>query len=253
MTRVIIARPPPRHARRADGQRLRLDDAARPTPRARSSAARRALEPRPADRRGGPRSRRRRREPRLRAARPRLRGRVRGAAADDPQRAQPASGRATSSRTTRRLHRQLPARGLGRAGAPRTRSSSWATTTGSAARRPPARSTPLSGPGYDLADTVRAYTARVPVAADPRHPVVRPGVVDGDRRAALEQTLERREVRLQPRGELRERHRTTCASTAGAGTRSSRARTSPTAARTAPRPTAASPAGGRSGTTTRRR
>ena len=41
------------------------------------------------------------------------------------------------------------------------RSSSWATTTGRPPRRRPARSTRSPVPAYDLADTVRAYTARV--------------------------------------------------------------------------------------------
>ena len=42
--------------------------------------------------------------------------------------------------------------------------SSWATTTGRPARPSPARSRRCSGPVYDLTDTVKAFTARVPAS-----------------------------------------------------------------------------------------
>ena len=64
---------------------------------------------------------------------------------------------------------------------------------------------PLSGPSYDLADTVRAYTARVSPSRIILGPaVVRPRVVDRRRRGAVEDA-QRRQVRLQRRRQLRER------------------------------------------------
>ncbi len=122
---------------------------------------RRPPEARPPDRRGGPGPGRRRREPRLRAARPRV----------GPTSSWPSSGRcgsswtswprATSSPSTR------PARSATTRSRPRrprarpTPSSSWATTTGPPARRSAGSVAPLTGPGYDLTDTVRAFTDRV--------------------------------------------------------------------------------------------
>ena len=77
-----------------------------------------------------------------------------------------------------RLHRQLPARGVGRRRRGRRdlrdglrlphRGSSTAGSID-----------PLSGPTYDLTDTVGAYTARCRPSRDhPRPAVVRPGLVD---------------------------------------------------------------------------
>ena len=119
-------------------------------------------------------------------------------------------------------------------------------------RRAP--STRCRGPSYDLADTVRAYKrARRPARGSSS--ASRGTAAPGRRRptARARATLSgakygySRAVNYENVVGLRR------ASTAGAGTRSSRARTSSTAARTAPRPTAASPAGGRSGTRTRPR
>ena len=111
---------------------------------------------------------------------------------------------------------------------------------------------PLSGAGYDLADTVRAYTARVSpsriILGLPWYGRAWSTVSDA--------------VRSRTQGGLKYGYSTAVnyetswtwwPGTAAGGTLPSRARTSPTGARTAPAPTAASRAGGRSTTTTRPR
>ena len=108
---------------------------------------------------------------------------------------------------------------------------------------------PLSGPRYDLTDTVRAYTARV----KPSRVIL--GLPWYGRAWSTNPTTSRRPPGVAP-GTATARRSTTrtsrisCGSMGGDGIPWSRARTSPTAARTAPARTAARPAGARSITTT---
>ena len=197
------------------------------------------LEPRTAGGGRGPCQGRGRHQPRLRADRVRLRRRVRALRADSPRRARQAGRRLpadvrhdrTTSATTRSRRRPHPAA--------RTRSSSWATTTGRPAPATPARSTRCPGPAYDLQDTVNAFAARVaPLEADPRRALVRPRLVDGLRQGQREDP-DRDEVRGVEYRHLRHRDRLRQRSTAAAGTAASSRPGSPTGARTAPRRTAA--------------
>ena len=135
-----------------------------------------------------------------------------------------------------------------------TRSSSWATTTG-----PPAPATagsidPLSGPKYDLTDTVRAYTARVspPRASSSACPgTAAPGPRPPTPSASS--TLAGAKYGYSTAVNYETRHRARRQVRPPLGRRRSRARTSSTGARTAPARTAASRAGARSTTTTPRR
>ncbi len=108
-------RPHEGHARRADDQRVRLDerpgDAPGPAPRQPDGPA----EPRQAGGGSRPRPRRRRHQPRLRADRLRLRRRVHGLRPDGPGRARQAGAGLPADVRHDRLHRQLPARGRDRA------------------------------------------------------------------------------------------------------------------------------------------
>ena len=195
-----------RHARRPDGQRVRLDDAAARRPRRRSSAAPTArpnLARQARGRRPGPR--RRRRQPRLRAARVGAGGELRRLPADPPHRSSTPSAAATRSRTTRPAPSGTTRSRRRSARAPRTRSSSWATTTGPPARPPRARSTRCPGPTYDLADTIRAvHGADQPVARDPGP--ARGTGAPGRRRPSSPRATNQSgaQVRLQHRRQLRD-------------------------------------------------
>ena len=162
MTSVINAAHRAPHAGRPDGLGVRLDErrggeAGRP-PRQPGRAA----EPRPPDRRGRPRSGRRRRQPRLRADRVGPRRRLHGASSGRCATSSTGSTGATSSPSTRRAGSATTrSRTRPRRAAP-TRSSSWATTTGPRSGSTAGSIDPLGGSGYDLDDTIRAYTARVP-------------------------------------------------------------------------------------------
>ncbi len=238
MTQGHLGRPPARHPRGADHQRLRLDDGPGQHPARDPRQRRGAPEPRPAGRRRRPRPWRRRGEPRLRAAGERVCRRVRGAAQDRPQRAQPGQEGLPAHVRHDGLHRQLPARGVGRRGRGRRDLRDGLRLpdvgVGHGRLHRPAVGAELR-PGRHRP---RLHRPRQPVADHPRAAVVRPGVVDRRRRGAVEDA-QRRQVRLQRRRQLRERGRPSSPSTGGGGTRSSAARTSRTAARTAPRPTAA--------------
>ena len=125
--------------------------------------------------------------------------------------------------------------------APPTRSSSWATTTGRRARRPPARSTRCPARLRPRATPSAAYTARVSpsklILGVPWYGRAWSTASDS---APRERTLSGAKYGYsRRRSNYEQRRRPTSRSTGGAGTRSSRARGSPTAARTAPRPTAA--------------
>ena len=169
------------------------------------SASARA-QPREAGRRRRPRPRRRRRQPRLRAARQRLRRRVRGSASDAPQRVQQGPVRLPGHLRHDRLHRELPARGLGRAtGRGRDlrhglrlpdRQLVDGRLRGPAERpdlRPRGHRARLQGPGARVAD-------------HPGRAVVRPRLVHRDEQPA-EPHDQRPQVRLQHARELRERPR----------------------------------------------
>ena len=86
-------------------------------------------------------------------------------------------------------------------------------------RRPPGPSTRCRAPPT-TSPTPSAPTRRASarVADHPRPPVVRPGVVDRDDAVRALEDAQRRQVRLQHRRELRERHRAGGASTAAGGT-----------------------------------
>ena len=173
---------------------------------------------------------------------------------DDPERAQPGPVRLPAHVRHDRLHRQLPARGVGRAAGAadaifvmgydyRIGSSSTAGSID-----------PLSGPATTSPTRSAPTSARVArLAADPRPPVVRPRLVDGDRRPPRSRTLSGAKYGYSTRGELRERRRPRRAARPALG----RGRAEPVRRLPAPelhrRPTAASPAGARSTTTTRPR
>ena len=179
-----LERPPARHAGRAHGQRVRLDH--RPGER----PARAARQRRP---RGSPSPGRSRPPSAIAAptASTSTSSRWRAGYADEfvallktvRTRAQQGPQGLPAHLRHDRVHRQLPARGLGGLGRGRR-------DLHHGLRLPHLRVVgvagsvdPMSGPAYDLADTVRAYTARVSPSADhPRPPVVRPGVVDRRRR-----------------------------------------------------------------------
>ena len=210
-------------------------------------------EPRPADRRRRPRSRRRRRQPRLRAARPRLRR---------------ASSRRSSGRSgaeLNRIHRgyQLTFDTLGSIG---NYPIEDATASGgadavfvmgydyrTASSSPVGSIAPLDRTGYDIRDTIAAYTARVPPSKVILGvPVLRPRLVDEQQRPPRDEH-ERNQVRRLDDRRLRHRRRLPRRSTAASTTRPRASRGPPTSARTAPRRTAASPRGASSTSTTRPR
>ena len=162
-------------------------------------------QPREAGRRRGARPRRRRHQPRLRAARQRAtRDEFVALLKTFRSRAQQGPLRLPAHRTTpRATSGNYPLEASVGKPAPPTRSSSWATTTGPAAPTTPARSTRCPA----RATTSPTRSARTPRGqpdrADPRDPVVRPRLVDGVRRRALENQSGRK-YGYSSRGQLRE-------------------------------------------------
>ena len=154
--------PRQRHPRGPDRHRVRVDDEPGARPEGAPRQQRGAHEPRPPDRRP-PCGTAARTASTSTSSRSRvgLRRRVRVAAPQGPAPSSTGSGPATSSRTTRPATSATTRWRRRWAPAPPTRSSSWATTTGSASSSTAGSIDPLSGPRYDLTDTVRAYTARV--------------------------------------------------------------------------------------------
>ena len=165
MTSVIQAAHANGTPGRPDRPELRLDLRPGGDPEGAARQPDRAAQPRPPDRGRRPRPRRRRRQPRLRADRRRATP-TSSSRSSEPIRAEldavapglPADVRHDRLRSATTRSRRPPRP------AARTRSSSWATTTGRPRPRRPARSPRSAAPAYDLADTLAA----VPRAASRR-------------------------------------------------------------------------------------
>ena len=203
-------------------------------------------------RRRHPRPRRRRRQPRLRAHRLRLCRGIHVARPHDPGRARQASAGYQLTFDTTGYIGNYPIEDAHRVRAAPTRSSSWATTTG-----PPLVAGRLDRaadrrPGYDIRDTVAGlHRARPGLEAHPRRALLRPGLVDRDATSfnahehlPAPSTAPRRRSSTRPRVDYLADH----GRRYDAGREASRG--PPTGARTARRPTAASPSGGSSTSTT---
>ena len=243
-------RPFDRDARRPDGPELRLELTGQGAPEGAAQQLDGARQPCPPDRGCGPRPRRRRRQPRLRAARRWRRGPVHRAGPQIRTELNKCPQGLPDSRSTRPgfignypiENATAPGgadaifiMGYDYRGPRAARSGAWRRCRAS---------------GYDIRDTVAAYAARVPasklILGVPYYG--RAWSTDTDQRPRPE--YQRREVRrLDDRGLHRARCRSS-PSTASATTPPSRSPGRPTTARTARGPTAASTRGASSTSTT---
>ena len=148
---------------RADRPELRLVVDRRRPPEGAARQLGEPGQPRPADRGGRARPRRRRRQPRLRADRLDLRRRVHGAGPHGPGRAQQGLDGLPADVRHDRLDRQLPDRGGDRVGRRRRGRDHGLRLQGSSSS-PVGSVAPLGGPGYDIGDTIRAYVGRIPAS-----------------------------------------------------------------------------------------
>ena len=192
-----------RHARRAHAERLRLDQLAEDRPEGAPGLLHRAPQLREAGGRRRPRSRRRRDQPGLRTPGEHLLGRVRGAPADGSLGAQQGPLRLPAHVRHHRVHRQLPAGGLGQG---RCRGRDLHHGLRLPDLRVHVRRVRGSAHGHRLRPDrhrPRLHEAGQPLPDHPGHPVVRPRLVHHVRRRPIAQP-ERREVRLQHRGQLRD-------------------------------------------------